>query len=81
MARKPNTALIYQRVPKYLRELRESAGITQRELADRVGKNQSWVARCETGNRRIDIAEWVEWCLGSRVDPKQALDALIRSRT
>jgi hypothetical protein len=57
------------------------ARLTQRELADRIGKNQSWVARCETGNRRIDIAEWVEWCLGSRVDPKDALDGLIRSRT
>ena len=30
-------------------------------------------------DRRVDVAEWVEWCLGCGVDPKAALDNLISS--
>ena len=80
MPRKPNTAIIYHKIPTHLRQLRASAGLTQRDLAVRIRKSQSWVARCETADRRIDIAEWVEWCFGCGVDPKAAIDDLIRRR-
>lgn len=80
MPRKPNTALIYDKVPLHLREMRERMGLTQRDLAKRLKKPQSWVARCETANRRVDVAEWVEWCIGCGVDPKSALDDLTRRR-
>jgi ribosome-binding protein aMBF1 (putative translation factor) len=80
MPRKPNTAFIYAKVPGHLKGLREAAGLTQRDLAGRLGKPQSWVARCETADRRVDVAEWVEWCLGCAVDPRAALDDLIDRR-
>lgn len=80
MARKPNTALIYANLPPHLRAMRERVGLTQRDLAGRLRKPQSWVARCETSGRRVDVAEWVEWCFGCGVDPRDALDDLIRRR-
>jgi ribosome-binding protein aMBF1 (putative translation factor) len=80
MPRKPNTQLIYRKIPTHLRELRESAALTQRELAKRLKKPQSWVARCETADRRVDIAEWLEWCHGCGIDPKNALDKLAAAR-
>ena len=41
----------------------------------------SWMkARCETGSRRLDVAEFVEFCVGCGVDPKQGLAGLIRLR-
>jgi ribosome-binding protein aMBF1 (putative translation factor) len=80
MARRPNTVLIYQKIPVHLRELRERAGMTQRDLAHRLRKPQSWVARCETAARRVDVAEWVEWCFGCGVDTKAAMDDLVRRR-
>jgi ribosome-binding protein aMBF1 (putative translation factor) len=80
MPRKPNTALIYLRTPAHLREMRKGAGLTQRDLAKHLRKPQSWVARCERASRRVDVAEWVEWCLGCAVDPKVALDDLIKQR-
>jgi transcriptional regulator with XRE-family HTH domain len=80
MPRKPNTVLIYQKVPVHLRELREGAGFTQRELSQRLGKPQSWVARSERAGRRIDVAEWLEWCIACGVEPKEALDALVARR-
>jgi len=78
MPRKPNTALIYAKVPAHLRAIRENAGLTQRGLADRLRKPQSCVARCETANRRIDVAEWVEWCFGCGITPKDALYELLK---
>ena len=46
-----------------LMQLRESEGLTQRQLAERVGKPQSTIARIESGNMNVsygvlsDIAE------------------------
>ena len=80
MSRKPNTVLIYQKVPAHLRALREKAGLTQRGLSIRLQKPQSWVARCETAARRVDVAEWLEWVTGCGIDPRAALADLIARR-
>lgn len=38
-------------------ELRERAGLTQQEVADRLGRPQSFVAKYETLQRRLDVVE------------------------
>jgi transcriptional regulator with XRE-family HTH domain len=50
---------------QYLIQVRKNAGITQIELAERLGKGatQSFVSKCERGERRIDIAELRAFCL------------------
>ena len=73
MPRKPNTVLIYQKVPTHLRSMREKAGLTQRQLSLRLKKPQSWVARCETAARRVDVAEWLEWVYACGIEPRTAL--------
>jgi len=80
MPRRPNTVLIYEKVPAHLRQLREQAGLTQRDLAERIKKPQSWVARCETAARRVDVAEWVEWCFACGVNTQIALEDLVKRR-
>lgn len=40
-------------------DLRKQAGLTQRALADALGREQNLVARIETGQRRVDLIEWV----------------------
>jgi transcriptional regulator with XRE-family HTH domain len=45
-----------------LREARERAGMTQAQLADRLGQTQSWVSKCERGERRLDIVEVRAFC-------------------
>ena len=47
----------HQRLAALLREMREGAGLTQTDLALRLGRNQSYVTRYETNRRRIDFAE------------------------
>lgn len=44
----------------FLVERREAAGITQAQLAERLGEYQSFVARLESGQRRVDVVEFIE---------------------
>ena len=62
MASKAQHARRYKVLPPFLREMREQAGCTQRELGDKLGKPQSWIYNCETANRRVDVAEFISWC-------------------
>jgi transcriptional regulator with XRE-family HTH domain len=77
---KSQFAQIYWKVPRLLAQVRTDAGLTQRELAARIGKSQSWVFKSEAASRRIDIAEFLEWCLGCGIDPVEAFKRLIKSR-
>ena len=46
--------------------MRERAGLTQRELAARIGREQSFVGRIEIRQRRVDLVEfvWIARCCG-----------------
>lgn len=39
---------------------REEAGLTQVNIAERLGKPQSFVSKYERGERRLDFTEFVE---------------------
>lgn len=53
-----------------LRQARLDAGLTQVEVAAQLGKHQSYVAKCEAGDRRVDVIELVEYArlYGKTVD-------------
>jgi transcriptional regulator with XRE-family HTH domain len=72
MATKSQHGKDYQQVPGFLRALREEAELTQRELGRRLKKPQSWVYNCETGNRRVDVTEFIAWARACKVDPEDA---------
>jgi transcriptional regulator with XRE-family HTH domain len=44
----------YQALIRRVREAREEAGLTQGEVAERLGRPLSFVSKCELGERRID---------------------------
>ena len=52
----------YERLLKALRQARKSAGLTQLEVADRLDSYASYVSKCESGERRIDVVELAEFC-------------------
>lgn len=60
----------YQAFLGLLRNLRESCGITQAALAERISNTQTFVSKVERGERRLDVVEFAEWCeaLGSSPD-------------
>jgi transcriptional regulator with XRE-family HTH domain len=48
---------------------RKTAGVTQHELAKRLKKPQSYVSKYETGERRLDVPEFIRVARCLRVDP------------
>jgi DNA-binding XRE family transcriptional regulator len=45
-----------------LRSLRVEAGLTQNELASRLGTDQTFISKYESGERRLDVLELREVC-------------------
>lgn len=76
MPTKSQHRMSYIILPPYLRELRENAGLTQRQLAQLLNKPQNFVHRSETGGRRIDPIELIFWCQKCGVNPKTAIGKL-----
>jgi transcriptional regulator with XRE-family HTH domain len=56
-----------------------SARLTQHELAKRLHKPQSFVAKYEGGERRIDVVEFVTVCQAIGADPAKLLKALVKA--
>lgn len=61
----------------YLIEAREQAGLTQTELADKLGEYQSFVARLESGQRRVDVVEFLELAEVLGFDASNAIKSLL----
>lgn len=62
-----------------LRAAREGAGLSQRGLAARLKVPHSWVAKVESGERRIDLVEFCWFVAACGGDPAAVSDQLVRS--
>lgn len=52
---------------------RKSAGMTQRDLATKLSKPQSMVAKVEAIERSLTVLEFLEWTNALGVDPRTML--------
>jgi transcriptional regulator with XRE-family HTH domain len=50
----------YKRLCALLTEERKRNGLSQQQLAERLGRPQSYVSKYERGERRLDVIEFVE---------------------
>jgi transcriptional regulator with XRE-family HTH domain len=68
----------------FLRVLRESrlrAGLTQAQLAQKLRATQTFVSKCERGERRIDVIELRTFCGAFGISLTQFASALERAIT
>ena len=61
-----------------LKERRKAARLTQTEVANRLGKPPSYVAKYELGDRRLDVLEFLDVAAAIGFDPYALLRALRR---
>jgi transcriptional regulator with XRE-family HTH domain len=66
----------YRHLPAMLRRLRQDAQLTQRQMAAKLRVTHVWVHKSEIGERRVDIAEFMDWCVTCGVDPGKAFAEL-----
>ena len=64
-------------VGRGLADAREAAGLTQQQLAKRLGKPQSFISSYERGQRRVDVLEFVRIAQAIRVDPTKAFAKIV----
>ena len=67
------------RMRELLIAAREKAGLTQTQLADRLGKPQSFVSKYETGERRLDVIEFIWISKQLDLDPARAVREIAAS--
>ncbi|PCI11337.1 transcriptional regulator [bacterium] len=70
----------YQPIPDILRNMRENAGLTQRDLADLLRVAQQSIHSSETHSRRIDLGEYCRWAEACGVESHDALDIYLKAR-
>ena len=58
--------------------LRKAAGITQRDLAERMQREQSFIWRLETGERRLDMIEFLWICRALGADASKAYAEILQ---
>jgi transcriptional regulator with XRE-family HTH domain len=59
----------YERLIALLVAVRHTAGVRQQMLAEKLGKPQSFVAKYEGGERRIDLVEFIAIARALDADP------------
>lgn len=66
---KSTSSEAYERFRKMLLEARQKSGLSQQEVADRLGRPQTYVSKCELGTRRMDVVEFLEMAQVIGFDP------------
>ncbi len=55
---------------------REAVNLTQADLAEQLGEYQSFVARLESGQRRVDVVEFIRIAEVLKFNPAKAVSVL-----
>ncbi|MHA1553312.1 MAG: helix-turn-helix domain-containing protein [Alphaproteobacteria bacterium] len=63
----------YRQIIEQLVAARKAFGLTQQDIADRLGRPQSFVSKYERCERRLDVVEYAHICRLVGVDPCTAL--------
>ena len=64
---------------RVLIETRKAKNITQQDLADRINRPQSFVAKVETGERRLDVVELAEWVIAIETDYHVVMEPVLNA--
>lgn len=62
-------------------EARTAAGLTQADLAKKLGRLQSFVSKYERGERRLDVIEFLEVAHALDIDPSDFIRRLDQTTT
>lgn len=61
-----------------LRAARKRAGLTQKQLAERLHQTQSFISKCERGERRLDVVELHDFCRAMGVSLSKFMNQLTK---
>jgi transcriptional regulator with XRE-family HTH domain len=70
----------YRKLREILVQVRTAAQMSQRELAAKLDVPPSWVAKVETGERRIDLIEFCWFLSACGADPKAFMSKIATAK-
>ena len=66
----------YVAVRQLMQDVRRQAGLTQVQLAEKLGKGQSYVSKIERGEQYVDLVEFLAWCQACGISADEAIRQL-----
>lgn len=67
----------YGQLRAILKAARVEAGLTQRELSARLRRDKNFVQLVESGERLLDVVEYLQYAKALRVDPLSTLAQIL----
>lgn len=67
----------HQHLVEVLIEARKSAGLTQVELSQRIGRDQTFISLIERGQRRVDVIEFIGLAKAMGLEPVELLARVV----
>lgn len=66
-------------VGDWIKQMRERAGLAQRALGQKLGREHSFISKCELGERRIDIVEFYWICEACGANPESEAKKIMKA--
>jgi len=67
---------IHQELIQLLQQKRKEAGLSQQAIAANMGWPQSDISKVETGERRLDVVEFLQFCEAINIQAEDAISEL-----
>lgn len=67
----------YRALQTLLRDLRKAKDLTQDDVAGRLARPQSFVAKYESGERRLSVIEFIDVVRALDADPAKTMQQLL----
>lgn len=67
----------HRHLVEVLVDARRKAGLTQAELAARLGKDQTFISIIERGQRRVDVLEFIALARALDISPTKTFEAVV----
>lgn len=69
----------YRLFLELLIKARRDAGVTQEQLAKRLNRPQSFVSKCENGERRLDVIELLQILHSIGIEPIGFINKIVKT--
>lgn len=71
----------YKKFLRVLKSARLEKGLSQEAVAERLLRPQSFVSKVESGERRLDVLDFLQWSQAIDVDPLSLISTLAEDLT
>jgi len=61
----------------WLKQQREIRGLSMRDFAGKLGKPHSFIGKVESGERRLDVIEFLWYCQALQADPIEGIQYIL----